>query len=218
MHSTPFFSSFCCVCSCLWPVFLHYYRDITVGMESYAVVLVTRLCESLWNCIIGAYLHMIPVLRHVTPYVMYIYTCECITGTGAFIQCSDSVRVFSVPVEVLSSELWVSYGMFSLVHRYLLLNRRVLVSRLPQSECCCCRSDWWLWPLQRQEEKALHCILWRRQGSDWEACCSEQQRERVSSTVLAKKHKLKLHNAYGAQIANIVKLSFPTCIWCCRGS
>ena len=101
-------------------VFAHY-RDITIGMESYVVVLVTRLCESLWICIIVAYLHMIPVLRHVTPAVMYIYTCECITGTGTFVRCSDSVRVFFSAMEVLSSELWVSYAIFNLVHRYLLL-------------------------------------------------------------------------------------------------
>ena len=40
---------------------------------------------------------------------MYIYTCECITGSGKFVQCSHSVRVFSVPVKVLSSKLSVSY-------------------------------------------------------------------------------------------------------------
>ena len=68
---------------------------------------------------------------HVTPYIMYSYMCECITGSSKFVQCSDSVRVFSASVEVLSSELGVSHSIFSLIRRYLLLKRRVVVSEQP---------------------------------------------------------------------------------------
>ena len=118
----------------------HKWKFTTLVIESYVIVLVIRLCRFLRNrilknCIIVAYTARDPCAMSChTIHTVHLHVWSQMYALMIPVSLFSVVTVserFPMPVEGSSSKLWVSYGIFNLVRRYLLLNKLVLVSELP---------------------------------------------------------------------------------------
>ena len=122
----------------MWLHFLIHYnwKFTTLAKESCAIVLVQFLQNCiLKNCIIVAYTARDPCAMschtiHIVHLHVWSQMYVLLIPVSLFSVVTVSER-FPMPVEGLSSKLWVPYSIFNLVRRYLLHNRLVLVSELP---------------------------------------------------------------------------------------